>query len=350
MESAKTLVINIVTWNAARYLPKLFESLDRQTSNDFTVSVVDNASTDGTLAWLGENRPDVAILRNFRNQGFSRAHNQAIALAVSRWESADLDHRYVMVANADLEFAPDAVATVISYMDAHPEAAACCPKILRVFTSAESDVEHRETNRSTTIDVAGIQITRARRALDRGAGEEDKGQYDAPMEVFGCSGACAVFRASALQAAKLADEFFDEDIFAYQEDVDLAWRMRRLGLQTFCVPDAVIWHHRAAPSAPGAGWLASWRSRRKKSPFVNFYSTRNHGWVIIKNDEGVNLLIHCIWWFPYELAKLLVSIFSWAQLKGQFASLTGLPAMLHKRSELKRRAKVKGVEMRKWFK
>ena len=118
MESAKKLVINLVTWNSARFLPDLFESLDRQTSDDFTVTVVDNASTDGTLDWLRDHRPDVAVLRNFRNQGFARAHNQAIALALTRWAGDDpskeltpsnveglgtnLSRRYVLILNPDI--------------------------------------------------------------------------------------------------------------------------------------------------------------------------------------------------------------------------------------------------------
>lgn len=349
MDEAKKMVVDVVAWNSMAYLPNLLASLEKQDTQDFTVTIVDNASNDGSLPWLQNNRPDVAVLRNFRNQGFSRAHNQAIALALSRWSEGSLDRRYVMAANPDLEFAPDAVRLLIAYMDAHPEVAACGPKLLRAFLRGTGDDEHSETNRSNVIDSTGLLITKARRTLDRGAGEEDAGQYDAAIRVFGISGACVVYRASALLASKVAGEFFDEDMFAYQEDVDLAWRMRRFGFEAHVVPHAVVWHHRRAPSAPGAGWLTAWRLRRKKSPFVNFLSTRNHGWMLIKNDEFVNALLHALWWAPYELAKVLASVLSLSQIKGQFASLGGIPSMLKKRGEIARRAKVSGGEIRRWF-
>lgn len=349
MDEAKKMMVNVVSWNSMAYLPNLLASFDQQESTDFTVTIVDNASNDGTLRWLQDNRPDVAVLRNFRNQGFSRAHNQAIALALSRWSDESLEQRYIMVANPDLEFSPESIRLLIAYMDAHPEVAVCGPKLLRAFMQGSAEEERRETHRSTIIDSMGLLITKARRGLDRGAGEEDKGQYDGQTHVFGLSGACVVFRASALLASKVAGEFFDEDMFAYQEDVDLAWRMRRFGFEAELVPQAVVWHHRRAVSAPKAGWLTAWLLRRKKSPFVNYLSTRNHGWVLIKNDEFVNALLHLVWWLPYEVAKFVASVLSYSQIKGQFASLMGVSTMLKKRAEIRRRAKVSGAEIRTWF-
>jgi hypothetical protein len=89
--------------------------------------------------------------------------------------------------------------------------------------------------------------------------------------------------------------------------------------------------------------------RRSKSPFVNELSTRNHGWVLWKNDEIGNVLIHLIWWLPYELAKFVGALFSWSAIKGETASIVGIPKMLRKREDLKTRVKVQGGAMRKWF-
>lgn len=349
MESAKTLAIHIVSWNSARYLPNLFASLDAQASRDFTVTVVDNASVDGTAAWLTEHRPDTVLLRNNRNQGFARGNNQAIALALQRWALEDLDRRYVMLANPDLEFAPDAVGRVIAFMDAHPDVSACAPKLLRAITSGDLEDGRLDAERTRVIDAMGIALTKARRPFDRGAGEEDRGQYDEDTRIFGPSGACAVYRASALMRAKVGEEYFDEDFFAYQEDVDLAWRMRLFGMETRLLPSAVAWHHRAALSAPGAGWRLAWRLRRAKPAHINALSTRNHGWLLLKNEQRSNMLLHLPWWLPYEAAKLVASLITPAQLKAQFASLAGIPAMWRKRREIMRRATVTPAEMRKWL-
>lgn len=377
MDSAKRLVVNIATWNSARFLPNLFASLDAQTSRAFSVTVVDNASSDGTLAWLetrvatdaaqGErqereseteteeqppamvNRAPVGILRNFRNQGFSRAHNQAIALALTRWEGEDLEQRYVMVANPDLEFAPNAIEQIIAFMDAHPDVASCAPKLLRAVVASPAEDGLSEIQHTRTIDAFGIAITKARRAVDRGAGEEDRGQYDTDTHLFGPSGACAIYRVSALRQVRLGTEWFDEQFFAYQEDVDLAWRFRLLGLESRLVPTAVVWHHRRAQAETTNNWFAAWRRRAARSSYVNFFSTRNHGWLILKNDTFVNLLLHAPWWLPYEVAKFLAGLISPTQFRAQLASLSGMPAVLRKRKELMKQAKVTPVEMRKWF-
>ena len=349
MDSAKTLSIHIVTWNSARYLPELFASLDAQTSRDFTVTVVDNASADETAEWIAEHRPDVVLLRNNRNQGFSRGHNQAIALALQRWDLADLEKRYVMVTNPDLAFAPNAVERLLALMDAHPEVASGAPKLLRAITSGHSDDGRLEAERTKVIDAVGIVLTRARRSIDRGAGEEDKGQYDADTRIFGPSGACAIYRASALQRAKSGEDYFDEDFFSYQEDVDLAWRMRLFGMESRLIPSAVVWHHRMAQSNPQASWFEAWKIRRTKSSYINTYSTRNHGWLLLKNDQGSNMLLHLPWWLPYEVAKCLVSLLSPAQIRAQFASLAGFPRMLRKRRDIQKRAVTPAAEMRKWF-
>lgn len=348
MEDAKRVAVNIVAWNSMAYIPNVLASLDEQDTREFMVTIVDNASSDGIVPWLAEHRPDVAVLRNMRNQGFSRAHNQAIALAFSRWNETDLDQRYVLVANPDLEFAPDAIRLLTTFMDEHPDIAACGPKLLRAVMQPGDD-ERRETLRSRTIDSTGLVITKARRAYDRGAGEEDAGQYDQVDEVFGFSGACVMFRASALRAVACEGEIFDEDIFAYKEDVDLAWRMKRCGYRAMFVPHAVVWHHRRAPSAPRAGLLRVFSMRRKKSPYVNYLSSRNHGWVLLKNDDVVNALVHLPWWLSYEILKACGALASFSALKGEVASFLGIPKMYAKRRVLADRAVVPRADIRRWF-
>ncbi|MFH1078404.1 MAG: glycosyltransferase family 2 protein [Patescibacteria group bacterium] len=349
MDSAKRISVDIVTWNSMAYIPNLLASLREQDTDTFSVTVVDNASTDGTLAWIQGNHPEVALLRNFRNQGFSRAYNQAISLSLSRWGDVPLDDTYVLIVNPDIEFAPNALRQLQAVMDAEPDVAACGPMLLRCYMESGSDEDRREVIRTNIIDSTGLQMRKTRRFVDRGAGQEHDGQFDLGTEVFGLSGACVMFRASALLASKLGGEFFDEDMFAYKEDVDLAWRMRRLGFKAKFVPQAVAWHHRRVPSAPRAGWLGSFLRRRHRSPLVKFLSTRNHGWTILKNDTIGSLLLHFPWWLPYEIAKGFACLVSWSALKGEIASVAGIPKMLRKRAELVKKAKVGGTAIRKWM-
>lgn len=349
MLEAKKTIINVVTWNGLAYLPNFFASLDEQTDKDFTVTVVDNASDDGTLKWLERERPDTALLRNFKNQGFARAHNQAITLALSRWPEEVWHDRYILVANQDLELAPDCLAQLTGALDADPELAGVQPKLLSV--SVKSDIDgRRDTERGTIIDSAGIVMTKARRAFERGAGETDRGQYDVACDIFALTGALALFRASSLVQAKLSGEFYDEDFGSYKEDLDLGWRMRRLGMRVRIVPTAVAWHHRSAASGKqGLLWLKAFSRRFRKPGRINFSSTRNHVWTVWKNDEIGNRMMHALWILPYEAGKFITAAFSWASVRGYAAALAGFGKMWKKRRELQARAKVLGKEMRRWY-
>ncbi|MBI5655014.1 glycosyltransferase family 2 protein [Candidatus Uhrbacteria bacterium] len=349
MHEAKRTIINVATWNGLAYLPNFFASLDQQTDKEFTVTVVDNASDDGTLKWLEQERPDTALLRNFKNQGFCRANNQAITLALSRWPEEIWHDRYILVANQDLELAPDCLGLLVAALEADQELAGVQPKLLAA--SVKSDIDgRRETERSNVIDSTGIQMSKARRAFERGAGEVDRGQYDGARDVFALTGALALFRASAISQAKLAGEFYDEDFVSYKEDIDLGWRMRRLGLRVKFVPEAVAWHHRSAASAKqGFMWFKAFIRRFRKPARINFNSTRNHVWMVWKNDECGNRIIHALWIYPYELGKFLVAPLSKSSLSGYVAALAGFGKMWKKRRELAKRAKVSGKEMRKWY-
>lgn len=350
MPEAKSIAVNIVAWNSVSYFPNLFASLEEQVEQDFAVTVVDNASNDGTVEWIQGNHPGVGTLRNYRNQGFCRAHNQAITLALTRWDEADWDKRYLIVLNPDIELAADCLQLLREAMDANPSLDACGPKLLRAFTRAEGDDGRRITERTTVIDSTGISINKSRRSYDRGAGETDQAQYDTAVDVFGLSGAFVMFRASSLAKLKIGDEFFDEDMFAYQEDVDLAWRARRFGMQAKFIPSAIAWHHRRAPSADqGFLWLKAFVRRFSKPAYVNTLSTRNHIWLIWKNDELGNLLLHLPWIGLYEFGKFVVGIFSLSTWRAWGQALSGLPNILKKRKSMASNVRVMGKSLRRWF-
>ena len=87
-------------------------------------------------------------------------------------------------------------------------------------------------------------MLREQRHLDRGADQPDTGQFDTAGEIFGPSGAAAMYRRNALDDVALNGQYFDEDFFAYREDADLAWRCRLFGWTSIYVPTAVAHHRR----------------------------------------------------------------------------------------------------------
>lgn len=331
MQEAKTVGINVVAWNSMAYIPSLLLSLDAQTSQDFSVTIVDNASNDGAIAWLQSERQDVTALRNFRNQGYARAQNQAAALLLTRWSEDVWPHRYLLIVKPDAEFAPKTIETMVSYMDANPDVMMCGPKVLRAKAIANEDGT-REAERLTVIDSLGVTITKSRRLKDRGAGEEDTGQMPEVMEVFTLSGACLMLRASVVNALLVKGELFDEDFSSSFETVDLCWRMRRAGMRICIVPSAVVWHH-----------------RRLHTPEKSIRAVRNRLWLLIKNDEFGNLCMHLPWVLPPFLLGFFLGIFRPSRWKAWAQAIGGMPKMLAKRREYAPRVTVRGKKMREWF-
>lgn len=347
MEPLKRVAIHIVTWNSARFLPDLFQSIREQTSKDATVTVVDNASTDGTLEWLKDHEPDVLVLKNFRNQGFARGHNQAIALTRTRSEEMQaIQDNYMLVLNPDIVLHPDCIREIISYMDAHTDVDMAGPKLLRSKRVAIDDGTH--TERTNIIDSTGLVFHRNRRFTDRGAGEEDTGSYD-ELPPFGISGAAMVLRARAIKGLMIGDEVFDEDFFSYKEDVDLSWRLRLQGGRAALIPKAVAWHDRGAKPDQRGGLFAPFRAQRRHSAFINFLSSRNQRWLEWKNDDAKNRLVHALWIYPSAIGRLILSPFLPGSSRAMVEAWMGWRNMKAKRRLLLARRHVTSIQMREWI-
>ncbi|TAK03879.1 glycosyltransferase family 2 protein [Patescibacteria group bacterium] len=342
--------LTIVAWNSLRYLPELLASVEAQTFRDFQAFIIDNGSVDGSEAYVRAHHPRVAYLRNARNLGFAAAHNQGIRYALSHWPSDDLARRYALVVNPDVILAPDFLEKIVAAADAHPEAGSLGGKLLRASRERLEDEDLRETVKSDVIDSTGLRGTRARTVADRGAGELDRGQYDALTDVFGISGALALYRASALEDVKVDEEYFDADFFAYKEDVDLAWRLRLAGFSALFVPEARAHHHRAMGGSESAGAFKRLRERFGRSQARSGYSARNHWNMLMKDELFVNGLLASPWILCREALQLAyVAVFETRNLGAFVQALARLPRMLRKRREIMRSRKASAKEMRKWF-
>ena len=353
MESVKRLVVNIVTWNSARHLPELFASLDRQSSRDFSIAIIDNASTDETLPWLEEHRHDASILRNFRNLGFSRAHNQGIALAVSRWQAdPELSQRYILVLNPDMQLAPNCLEELLAYMDGHPDVAIAGPKLYKASPVSAQESDMVTILQTDLLDSMGLVLHRGRNISDRGAGEPDRGAYDR-VAPFGISGAAMLIRASVVADLVLSgSEVFDEQFFAYKEDADLCWRARLFGLRIESVPSAIAWHIRSMKDPGGKKAfraLSLLRDTWNRPSIIVRASRRNQLWMEWKNDDGINRFFH----FPWILWRGILAIgacFVVPQyILAFFEAWRGRSSMQAKRRLIMARRKVSPEEMRKWF-
>jgi len=311
MSSGQPVVsVVIPNWNGAEHLPDCLEGLRRQTWRDFEVIVVDNASSDDSLALLAREYGEVQVLALAENRGFAGACNAGIAVARGQ---------YIALLNNDTEADPHWLAEVVAAFERHPRAGMVASKML-LF------------DRRDTFHTAGDFYRLDGMPGNRGYLERDVGQYDVEEPVFSACGGSAVYRRAMLDEIGL----LDEDFFYSCEDVDLGWRAQLAGWQCIYAPRAVVYHKL---SATGGGVTAS------------FYTGRNFIYLLVKDMPGE------VWrdyWLQILLAQGRVAweaLRAWrgaaarARLRGMAAGIWGIPRMLRKRRVVQGRRKAEWAEL-----
>ncbi len=340
------VTIQIVTWNSYRYLPDCLRSIFDQTYRDFQLVVIDNNSQDNSVDFIKKNYPEVAVFRNNRNLGFSKANNQGIKLFSSP---------YVVLCNPDIILKPDWLDKIMAEAEApeNEHIGAFGGKLLKLEPGEWETEGPKETE---LIDSCGIKIFKNRRAIEIGAGQFSSA-YTSRMEVFGHSGALVLFKKQALNDCLIKTknnpngEYFDEDFYVYKEDVDLAWRLQLMGWKALFIPEAEAFHARSLSGSETKGLIKTLKKRKTQSSFSRFYSYRNHILLMIKNDRLSQFLASFFMIFWLELKKLLfVIFFEWSSLKAWPQIIRLWPRMISKRRIILKRAKVNKEEMNKWLK
>ena len=264
------VAVVVVAWNSESVLGGCLRSALAQ--NPAEIVVVDNASTDGSLSRWREIFPSVRFIPMAVNVGFAQGCNVGVACTRAP---------YVLFLNDDAELQPGYLPTLLQALESRPALASATGKLVCVSRNAQ------------TIDSAGIELgAHALRPLDRGHGEPDLGQYDAPEDIFGPSGAAALFRRSAFDALGATDgEPFDAKLFAYYEDVDLAWRLNRQGWHHAYVPAAIAHHGRRGPG------------NKPLAISVRAFTNRYRVWR--KNESLGRFLQYAPLAIPWEVARLV---------------------------------------------
>jgi GT2 family glycosyltransferase len=257
----------VVTFNSAEHLRRCIDAICSQTYPSTELIVIDNASADASVEIVRQHAKH--LIRNEVNRGFSAAVNQGIAIASGE---------FVQLVNPDAFLEPQYIARVVKSLQMAGEK----------FGMATGKLLQAETGR---IDSQGIRMTRSGRHLDIRQGEVDDDDDDADYEVFGVSGAAALYRMSFLRDAAMDGEIFDEDFFAYREDADLAWRGQIFGWRAMYVADAVAHHvRRVTPDV-----------RRSLPPSLNMHSVKNRFLLRSKNEGWYLALRNAIFEIPRDL-------------------------------------------------
>jgi GT2 family glycosyltransferase/ADP-heptose:LPS heptosyltransferase len=288
------VAVIVVTWNGREHLRRCLDALARQTFRDFCTIVVDNASADGTAEMMRGEFADVRLIVNAANLGFAAANNVGIRATESP---------LIATLNNDAVPEPSWLAALVRVAQNDPSLGSVASKMV-----SARDPE--------SIDSCGIALDRAGIAWDRDGG------YPAELvkrrqEVFGpCAGA-ALYRRAMLEDVGL----FDEDYFAYLEDVDLAWRARLRRWRSYLAPDAVVRHEHAATLGDA-------------SPLKRYLLARNKVWTIAKCLPARDLWRSLPLIVVYDVGAATFGVArqrDWASVRGRVAGLAALPQALAKR-------------------
>lgn len=244
-----------------KYLPSVTDNSTGSDNTHVDVIVADNASTDDSLAMLSEQFPTVRTIVMEKNWGFAEGYNKAFRMLDLEQEKHGKPlHDYYLLLNSDVRVEKGWLAPMAEYMEAHPDTAACQPKLL-------SDVD---PNRFEYAGACGGFIDRYGYPFCRGrifnTIEEDNGQYDEPMNVLWATGACLFIRRKDYWNAGGLDGRF----FAHNEEIDLCWRLNLMGRKVACVPQSTAYHY-------GGGTLPQGNPRKT---YLNF---RNNLTMLYKN-------------------------------------------------------------------
>ncbi|MDI6778182.1 MAG: glycosyltransferase family 2 protein [Patescibacteria group bacterium] len=292
MRNIEAAVI-IVNWNGKKYLKDCFDSLERQTDKNFKVIFVDNGSEDDSVVFVRDKYletkfPSLDIIELEKNTGFCFGYNAGIKKALE-----DESIKYVIILNNDTKLDEKYIEELTNCAERHPDAGSIQPKIFNFY----------EQNK---IDCAGIYITRDGTAHNRGYGKNEE-KYSEEKEIFGANGTASLFTRDALEKTALpGHNYFDNDHFAFYEDVDLAWRMKNAGFRSYYCPKAVVYHVHSGTAG-------------KASLMKAYYLHRNYFFTIFKNYPCRKLAKTLFWRF-ISYTRLVLNVFRGKKREAEFVS------------------------------
>ncbi|MGK7388945.1 MAG: glycosyltransferase family 2 protein [Candidatus Cyclobacteriaceae bacterium M2_1C_046] len=251
------VAIVILNFNGAHYLTRFLPSVI-QYSEGCRIIVADNCSTDNSIEILRKQFPEVQILQLEENYGFSKGYNVALQ---------KVNAKYYVLLNSDVEVTEGWWQRPIELLQENNDIAAIQPKILSYHNKTEFEYAGAGGG---YLDKYGYPFCRGRMFNTL---EKDLGQYDNETQLFWATGACMFIKAEDFHNAG----GFDPDFFAHMEEIDLCWRLQKMGKQIYYTGQSHVFH-------VGGGTLE--RSHPRKT-YLNF---RNGLSLLFKNYSGIKFL------------------------------------------------------------
>ena len=260
------VTIIIPNYNGKHFMEPCLASLKEQTFRDFKILVVDNASSDGSVAYMKTEYPDIEVIALDQNYGFSKAVNVGIEHSTTP---------YVILLNNDTTVDPHYVEEMVKAIEKSPRIFSVSSKMIQMY--------HPEL-----IDSAGDLYTLMGWGVCRGTGRPIS-NYNEADEIFTACAGAAIYRRSAFE--KIG--YFDENHFAYLEDIDVGYRAKIYGYKNMYCPTALVYH------------VGSGTSGSKYNSFKVKLSARNSVYLNYKNMPLLQLILNFLPLFLGYVVKYL---------------------------------------------
>ncbi|MBX4258436.1 glycosyltransferase family 2 protein [Clostridium estertheticum] len=268
METKQLIKVSIIipNYNGLRYIKGCLDSLAKQLFQSFEIIIVDNASQDGSREYISENYPQIKLISLNQNYGFSKAVNEGIKAS---------NCEYVVLLNNDTEVEKYWLKNLANCIEKDKKIFSCCSKMVQFL--------HRDK-----IDDVGDEYTILGWAYKRGDGAI-LNRYTKSERVFSSCAGAAIYRRNLFEEIG----YFDEDFFAYMEDVDISYRANVQGYKNVYCSNAVVYH------------IGSATSGSKYNSFKVRLAARNNIYVFLKNMPFFQLLINSPFLFIGWVIKYL---------------------------------------------
>jgi len=304
--------IIIPTYNGLQNLIGVLDSIKKQTVKDYRIIIVDNNSGDGTFDYLNKEYKDIILIVNNSNLGFSKAVNLGILKSLK-----DKQSEFILLLNNDIELEPDFIEKGINTFSGVQGVDFIAVKMMNYF------------KRDVIDDTGDFIQKRGGTPKARGHGELDKGQYDNSGFIFGACAGAAFYKSELFNVVGL----FDEDYFAYLEDVDLSFRLQIYGYKCYYNSGIVCYHKRRETTNKFEGW-------------ETYYTERNLVSLRIKNYPLSLYLKYSPLFFLARIKRYFKFLFLYPKgtfvsaVKGYFGGLMLVPKIIGKRKVVQSNRKV----------
>ena len=263
--------VSIITpnYNGEKYLKEYFQSLIPQKQHIDEVIIIDNNSKDNSKQIIQEytEKLNIQLIENNTNTGFAKACNQGIQKA---------KNEYLLLLNNDIKIEKNAIKPLIETIQENP----------KTFSVMSKMLQYHQPN---LIDDAGDEYTILTYTQKKG-NNTNKKKYNKKREIFSSCAGAALYKKSILKQIGL----FDENFFAYIEDIDLAYRAQIQGYKNIYQPKSIVYHHGSATTGS------------QYNPFKIHLAARNNIYLIYKNYPIPQKIINFPFIFLGHLIKYLV--------------------------------------------